>query len=70
MTAESCRKPKTNNQQLLRNKLKLELKYENSDLKTRSRPENEKPGNEKLNSRFKPGKKLFKTWKWPFPGLL
>ena len=28
MTAESCRKPKTNNQQLLRNKLKLELKYE------------------------------------------
>jgi hypothetical protein len=28
LTAESCRKPKTNNQQLLRKKLKLELKYE------------------------------------------
>ena len=28
LTAESCRKPKTNNQQLLRNKLKLALKYE------------------------------------------
>jgi hypothetical protein len=43
-------------------------------LKIGSRPENEKSGNEKLNSRFKPGKKLFKTmkWplKWPFPGLL
>jgi hypothetical protein len=24
----------------------------NADLKTRSRPENKKPGNEKLNSRF------------------
>ena len=28
MTAESCRKSKTNNQQLLRDKLKLKLKYE------------------------------------------
>ena len=28
MTVESYKKPKTNNQQLLRNKLKLELKYE------------------------------------------
>ena len=28
LTAEPCRKPKTNNQQLLRNKLKLKLKYE------------------------------------------
>jgi hypothetical protein len=28
LTAESYRKPKSNNQQLLRNKLKLELKYE------------------------------------------
>ena len=28
LTAESCRKSKTNNQQLLRDKLKLELKYE------------------------------------------
>jgi hypothetical protein len=27
-------------------------------LKTRSRPENEKPGNEKLNSRFQPEKKI------------
>jgi hypothetical protein len=31
-------------------------------LKTRCRPENEKPGNEKLNSRFRPEKKLFETW--------
>ena len=46
------------------------LKFPNSDLKTRSRPENEKPGNEKLNSRFKPEKKSFKTWKRPFPSLL
>jgi hypothetical protein len=28
LTAESYRKPKTNNQQLLRNKLKMELKYD------------------------------------------
>ena len=28
MTAKSCRKPKTNNQQLLRSNSKLELKYE------------------------------------------
>jgi len=39
-------------------------------LKTRSRPGNEKPGNEKLNSRFEPVKKSFKTWKRPCPGLL
>ena len=53
-TAESCRKPKTNNQQLLRNKLTLELKYEvNLRFETQIwKPENEKPGNEKLNSRF------------------
>ena len=30
----------------------MNLKFENPDLKTRSRPENEKPGNEKLNSMF------------------
>jgi hypothetical protein len=28
LTAEPCRKPKANNQQLLRNKLKLKLKHE------------------------------------------
>jgi hypothetical protein len=32
-------------------------------LKTRCRPGIEKPGNEKPNSRFKPGKKSFKTGK-------
>jgi hypothetical protein len=35
-------------------------------LKTRCRAENEKHGNEKLNARFRPEKKLFKTWKRPF----
>jgi hypothetical protein len=28
LTAEPCRKPKTDNQQMLRNNLKLKLKYE------------------------------------------
>ena len=28
LTAEPCRKPKANDQQLLKNKLKLKLKYE------------------------------------------
>ena len=52
LTAESCRKTKTNNQQLLR---KLKLKYEvNLRFETRINvwPKNEKPENEKLNSRF------------------
>ena len=58
LTADFCRKPKTNNKQLLRNKLKLELKYEvNLRFETQiwkpsPRPENEKPGNEKVNSLF------------------
>jgi hypothetical protein len=39
-------------------------------LKTRSRPENEKPGNEKLNSRFKPGKNLFKPGNGHFQSTL
>ena len=30
-------------------------------MKTWFRPENDKPGNEKLNSRFRPEKKLFKN---------
>jgi hypothetical protein len=37
-------------------------------LKIRSRPENEKPGNEKLNSRFKPGKKILKPGNGHFLG--
>ena len=40
-----------NNQQLLRNKLKLKLKYE-VNLRFASRPENEKLENEELKSRF------------------
>ena len=65
MTAEPCRKPNTDNQQLLRNKKNPKLKYEvNLRFETRkkigsrpekkigSRPENDKPENEKLNSRF------------------
>ena len=58
MTAESCRKPKTNNQQLLKNKLELKSEYEVS---LRLEIQIWKPGpdlkmknleNEELNSRF------------------
>jgi hypothetical protein len=35
-------------------------------LKTRCRPENEKPGNEKLKSRFRPETKLLKPGKGHF----
>ena len=37
-----------------------------SGLKTRCRPENEKPGNEKLNSRFRPKKNCLKPGKGHF----
>ena len=50
LTTEPSRKPKTNNQELLRNNLKLKLKYEvNLRFETQV---NEKPKNERLNSRF------------------
>ena len=75
-TAESCRKPKTNNQQLLRNNLKLQLKYE---VNLRVETQIWKPGpdlkmkNLELKS-WIPGlnlkKKSLKPWKSPFPGWL
>ena len=55
LTTEPCRKPKTNNQQLLRNKLKLKLKYEvNLRFETKiwkpGADQKNKHENEKLNS--------------------
>ena len=47
LTAEPCRKPKTNNQQLSRNKLKMKLKYEVKLMFETQiwKPENEKSEN-------------------------
>jgi hypothetical protein len=50
LTAEPCRKPKTNNQQLLRNKSKL--KYEENLRFEIPDPKMKDPKNNKLNSRF------------------
>ena len=64
MTAEPFRKPKNNNQQLLRNKLKLKLKYEvnprfESRINIQVQTQNEKHENEELNSKYTQYQKLF-----------
>ena len=64
MTAEPFRKPKNNNQQFLRNKLKLKLKYEvnprfESRINIQVQTQNEKHENEELNSKYTQYQKLF-----------